>query len=104
MIIVHFIIKHPVFVQIQHACQLEAPDIIRRIAFANAYIRIITGYSFSDQHTFCHQLTKNKTTDFVRFTNICTNCAEIPNTSLNFRTICVNLHNSDKIIALWVNC
>ena len=59
MIIVHFIIKHPVSVQIQHQCQLEAPDIARRIAFANAYIRIITGYSFSDQHIFCHQLTQN---------------------------------------------
>ena len=52
MVIVHFIIKHPVSVQIQHQCQLEEPDVVRRIAFANAYIRIITGYSFSYQQIF----------------------------------------------------
>ena len=28
-------------------------------------------------NTFCHQLTHNMTTDFVRFTKICKNCSEI---------------------------
>ena len=31
---------------------------------------------------FCHQLTQNMTTDFVRFTKTYTNCSKIQNTSL----------------------
>ena len=43
---------------------------------------------------FCHQLTQNTMTDFVRFTKIYTNCSEIQ-----------NLIKSDKsIVIFWVNC
>ena len=55
-----------------------------------------TGYSFSDQQIFCHQLTQNMTTDFFRFMKIYTNGSEIQNLqNLNFRTIFVS--KSDKI-------
>ena len=44
----------------------------------------------------CHQLTQDAMTDFVRFTQIVLKFKPQVLQVLNFRTICVNLYNSDN--------
>jgi hypothetical protein len=51
-------------------------------------------------NTFCHQLTQNTTTDFFRFTQIVLQFNTLILQVLNFRTICVNLRNLNKISRL----
>ena len=46
---------------------------------------------------FCHQLTQNTTTDFVRHTKIYTNFSEIQNTSFASFEFQNNLCKSDKV-------
>ena len=49
---------------------------------------------------FCQQLIQNTTTDFVRFTKICTNCFEIQNT--NFAKFQFQ-NNMSKSLLIWRN-
>ena len=45
---------------------------------------------FCQINMFCHQLTQNMMTDFVRFTKICTNCSDIQ----NLQNLCFEFQNN----------
>ena len=76
-----------VYFLVQHRCTI--------------FLRSLLQVVLCQINIFCHQLTQNTMSNFVRFTQTVLKCKTQVLQVLNFRTICVNLIKS--VVIFWVS-